>query len=42
MPLLLQSSDADSEKLAKKVKVGFINKLSKTISIELKIMSLMS
>lgn len=36
MPILLQSSDAESEKLAKKIKVGFINKHSKTLSIELR------
>ena len=36
MPLLLQSSDAGSEELAKKVKVGFINKHSKTLSFELR------
>ncbi|MCD4694805.1 MAG: phosphoenolpyruvate synthase [Bacteroidales bacterium] len=36
MPLLLQSSDAESEKLAKKIKVGFINKHSKTLSFELR------
>lgn len=36
MPLLLQSSDAESEKLAKEVKVGFINKHSKTLSLELR------
>ncbi|MEZ5084623.1 MAG: PEP/pyruvate-binding domain-containing protein, partial [Bacteroidales bacterium] len=36
MPILLQSSDAGSEKLAKKIKVGFINKHSKTLSIELR------
>ncbi len=36
MPLLLQSSDADSEQLARKVKVGFINKHSKTLSHELR------
>jgi CheY-like chemotaxis protein len=36
MPLLLQSSDAESEKLAKKTKVGFINKHSKTLSFELR------
>ncbi|MCB0805122.1 MAG: phosphoenolpyruvate synthase [Bacteroidales bacterium] len=36
MPLLLQSSDAESEELAKSVKVGFINKHSKTLSYELR------
>ncbi|MEN8225745.1 MAG: PEP/pyruvate-binding domain-containing protein [Bacteroidota bacterium] len=36
MPILLQSSDAHQQAEAKKLKVGFINKLSKTISIELK------
>jgi len=36
MPLLLQSSDAESEQLAKEVKVGFINKHSKTLSYELR------
>lgn len=36
MPLLLQSSDAGNEKVAKKLKVGFINKNSKTLSIELR------
>jgi CheY-like chemotaxis protein len=36
MPLLLQSSDAESEELAKQLKVGFINKHSKTISMELR------
>ncbi len=36
MPILLQSSDAHQSAKAKKLKVGFINKLSKTISIELK------
>lgn len=36
MPLLLQSSDAANAKLAKKLKVGFINKNSKTLSIELR------
>ena len=36
MPLLLQSSDAENAKLAKKLKVGFINKNSKTLSIELR------
>lgn len=36
MPLLLQSSDGENAKLAKKLKVGFINKNSKTLSIELR------
>lgn len=36
MPILLQSSDAHQAAQAKELKVGFINKLSKTISIELK------
>ncbi len=36
MPLLLQSSDAENAKLAKKLKVGFINKNSKKLSIELR------
>ncbi len=36
MPILLQSSDLHQEKKAKELKVGFINKNSKTISIELK------
>ncbi|MBU1012830.1 MAG: phosphoenolpyruvate synthase [Bacteroidetes bacterium] len=36
MPLLLQSSDVGNAKLAKKLKVGFINKNSKTLSIELR------
>jgi len=36
MPLLLQSSDGESEELAKQMKVGFINKHSKTISMELR------
>lgn len=36
MPLLLQSSDAESEALAKQSKVGFINKHSKTLSFELR------
>jgi CheY-like chemotaxis protein len=36
MPLLLQSSDESSEELAKKMKVGFINKHSKTLSLELR------
>jgi len=36
MPILLQSSEEDLEQVAGKLKVGFINKHSKTISIELK------
>lgn len=36
VPLLLQSSDAENAKLAKKLKIGFINKNSKTLSIELR------
>lgn len=36
MPILLQSSDNEGEDLAKRLKVGFINKNSKTISVELK------
>jgi len=36
MPILLQSSDSGNEKIAKELNVGFINKLSKTISIELR------
>jgi len=36
MPILLQSSNADQSAKAKELRVGFINKLSKTISIELK------
>ncbi|MBN3035314.1 MAG: phosphoenolpyruvate synthase [Bacteroidales bacterium] len=36
MPLLLQSSDTESEQLAREMKVGFINKHSKTLSIELR------
>ncbi len=36
IPLLLQSSDSESEKLAKEIKVGFINKHSKTLSLELR------
>jgi DNA-binding NarL/FixJ family response regulator len=35
-PILIQSSDASNEKLAKEVKVGFINKNSKTLSRELR------
>ncbi|GAB4330011.1 MAG: PEP/pyruvate-binding domain-containing protein [Bacteroidales bacterium] len=36
MPLLLQSSDAESEKLARELRVGFINKHSKNLSYELR------
>ncbi len=36
MPILLQSSEADNESIAKELRVGFINKLSKTLSIELR------
>ena len=36
MPLLLQSSDAINKTKAKSLKVGFINKTSKTLSIELR------
>jgi len=36
MPLLLQSSDEQSEELARQTKVGFINKHSKTLSYELR------
>ncbi|MBW6459505.1 MAG: phosphoenolpyruvate synthase, partial [Bacteroidales bacterium] len=36
MPILMQSSDVEGDELAKKLKVGFINKNSKTISFELK------
>lgn len=36
MPLLLQSSDAHQAAMAKKLKVGFINKNSKTLSIQLR------
>lgn len=36
MPLLLQSSDSENEKIAKDIKVGFINKTSHTLSIELR------
>ncbi len=35
-PILIQSSDAENEKYAKKIKVGFINKNSKTLSRELR------
>ncbi len=36
MPFLLQSSDAESKKIADKLEVGFINKYSKNLSIELR------
>lgn len=36
MPLLLQSADDASEEIAKRIKVGFINKNSKSLSIELR------
>jgi len=36
MPILLQSSDAENQYVAKEFNVGFINKLSKTLSIELR------
>ncbi|MFH2143186.1 MAG: PEP/pyruvate-binding domain-containing protein [Bacteroidota bacterium] len=36
MPFLLQSSDIKNEQLAKELKVGFLNKYSKTLSIELR------
>jgi CheY-like chemotaxis protein len=36
IPILLQSSEAENESVAKELKVGFINKLSKTLSIELR------
>lgn len=36
MPLLLQSSDDANEEIAKEIKVGFINKNSKSLSIELR------
>lgn len=36
MPLLLQSSDDSIEQVAKRLKVGFIHKHSKTLSIELR------
>ncbi len=36
MPVLLQSSDEHFQDLAKEMKVGFINKYSKSLSIELK------
>lgn len=36
MPILLQSSDKEGEDIAGKLNVGFINKSSKTISVELR------
>ncbi len=36
MPILLQSSDSCNEALAEELKVGFLNKQSKTLSIELR------
>lgn len=36
MPVLLQTSDLENEKAAKELKVGFLNKRSKTLSLELK------
>ena len=36
MPLLLQSSEANAGKMAKEIKVGFINKHSKSLSFELR------
>jgi CheY-like chemotaxis protein len=36
VPILLQSSEAENEAIAKELNVGFINKLSKTLSIELR------
>lgn len=36
LPILLQSSEAENEHLAKGLKVGFIHKYSKTLSIELR------
>ena len=35
MPILLQSSDLKNQQIAKKIKVGFIHKYSKTLSVEL-------
>ncbi|MCK9449323.1 MAG: phosphoenolpyruvate synthase [Bacteroidales bacterium] len=35
LPLLLQSSEAENEETAKQIKVGFINKNSKSLSMEL-------
>jgi len=36
MPILFQSSDTENEAIAREMKVGFLNKLSKTLSIELR------
>ncbi|OQX80748.1 MAG: phosphoenolpyruvate synthase [Bacteroidetes bacterium 4484_276] len=36
MPILLQSSDAEVKSIAKKLKVGYINKNSKTLSLRLR------
>ena len=36
MPILLQSSDENNRKVARELKAGFINKTSKTLSIELR------
>jgi len=36
VPILLQSSEASNESIARELQVGFINKLSKTLSIELR------
>jgi len=36
MPILFQSTDTEYESLARQLKVGFLNKLSKTLSIELR------
>jgi len=36
MPVLFQSTDTANEVIAKEMKVGFLNKLSKTLSIELR------
>jgi CheY-like chemotaxis protein len=36
MPILMQSSDINNQLIAKQLKVGFIHKYSKTLSIELK------
>ena len=36
VPILLQSSEAENEAVANELQVGFINKLSKTLSIELR------
>ena len=36
MPILLQSSEMDAQEVAKSIKVGFINKNSKTLSLQLR------